>query len=127
MTAVNVLNELLKNLIIQAQPGVNLLELEGSAERQMQIMGAMSANKGYMPSYAKTPFPSNLCLSVNDEIGHAPARDYILKDGDLLKIDCGLFVDNLCADAGLTVPIGTASARDERLIRYTKRALMAGI
>ncbi len=127
MTAIEVLNQLLDSIVHHARPGKNLLALELQAERLMLIMGATSANKGYQPQGVKVPFPSILCLSVNDEIGHAPARDYILKDGDLLTIDCGLFVDNLCADAGLTMPIGTVSSRDLRLLRYTKRALKMGI
>src|SRR5258708_3025382 len=127
MTHIEVLNELLHELIDQAKSGVNLLALEATAQGLLLIMGATSANKGYMPQGAKTPFPSNLCLSVNDQIGHTPARDYILKDGDLLTIDCGLNVDNLAADAGLTIPIGTVSSRDERLLSYTRRALKMGI
>ncbi len=127
MTAVEVLNQVLESLVSHARPGKNLMALELQAQRLMLLMGATSANKGYQPPGVKTPFPSVLCLSVNDEIGHAPARDYVLKDGDFLTIDCGLFVDNMCADAGLTIPIGTVSSRDERLLRYTKRALKMGI
>lgn len=114
-------------MIALAVPGENLLTLENTAGGMLTIMGATSANKGYMPQGTMIPFPSNLCLSVNDQVGHTPARDYVLKDGDLLTIDCGLSVDNLCADAGLTIPIGNISARDERLLRYTRRALKMGI
>lgn len=127
MNAVEVLNELLANLIRRSKPGVNLLSLEITAETLLTLMGAESVNKGYQPSWAQTPFPSVLCLSVNDQIGHAPVRDYTLKDGDLLTIDCGVKVNNECADAGCTIGIGKITARDERLLRYTRHALLEGI
>ncbi len=125
-TAVDTLNALLLDLTDKAQVGTNLMELEQQAQTFLQIMGATSCNKGYAPK-GHPPFPSILCLSVNDEIAHAPARFYQLQDGDLLTIDCGIKVDNQCADVAVTIPIGTLSNRDERLLRYAKLALKLGI
>jgi methionyl aminopeptidase len=127
MTAQEVITEILNNLKSQAKPGVNLLTLEHSCESLISIMGATSINKGYFPSWAKIPFPSVVCLSVNDTVNHGIPFDYILRDGDLLTIDCGINVQNVAADAGFTIPIGTISSRDERLLRYTKKALYMGI
>lgn len=127
MTGADTLSHLLRTLAEQALPGVNLLELESNAAMIIGLMGATSCNKNYQPEWAKSPFPSILCLAVNDEISHAPARDQILNDGDLLTIDCGIKVDNLCFDAALTVGIGEVSARDERLLRYSKKTLEMGI
>lgn len=127
MTLAEVVSEVLRSVAEKAAIGVNLLDLEKRAEVTMTLMNARSANKGYKPSWAASPFPGVLCLGVNDTIAHGVPYDYDLKDGDLLTIDCGVVVDGKCGDAGLTIPIGTVSNADERLLRYTKRALYAGI
>lgn len=127
MKAIEILEALLNNLVISANPGQNLLDLERTAQTSLDLTGAISCNKGYAPS-GHTPFPTILCTSVNEEIAHAPScRDYILQNGDLLTIDCGLNVDNFCADAAITISIGTISSRDERLLRYAKQATNVGI
>lgn len=122
-----VISELLRTVAKKAAVGVNLLELEQTAETIIQVMGAESVNKGYHPSWSKTPFPSVICLGVNDIIGHAPPKDYILKDGDLLSIDCGIKINGMCGDAGLTIPIGNISSSDKHLLKYAKGALYEGI
>ncbi len=127
MNPAEVISEVLQSIAEKAQVGVNLLELEKRAETTIQIRGAVSANKNYQPQWAKTPFPSVVCLGVNDQVGHNIPRDYVLQDGDLLKIDCGITINGQAGDAGLTIPIGKISDRDERLLRYTKRALYRGI
>ena len=122
-----VISEVLISIVEKAQIGVNLLELEKRAETAIAMRGAESANKGYQSSWSKSPFPSVVCLGVNEQVGHNIPRDYVLKDGDLLKIDCGIIINGQAGDAGLTIPIGKISNRDERLLRYTKRALYRGI
>lgn len=127
MSPADCVSEVLRSVVEKAAVGVNLLDLEKRAETTMQLLGAVSADKGYKPEWAPVPFPSSLCLGVNDIISHPIPRDYQLKDGDLLHIDCGVIIDGWCGDAGLTIPIGTVSNQDERLLRYAKRALYEGI
>ncbi len=128
MTPEKLLSKLLIDLrSTWAKPGKNLLDLESYAATLLTILGAKSANRGYHPSWSKTPYPAILCLSVNDTISHGIPHSYTLKDGDLLTIDCGLSVDNSFADAALTIGIGTISNRDERLLRFAKKALEVGI
>lgn len=127
MTPQDVVSAVLKSVAEKAKVGANLLDLERSAETTMTLYGVISANKGYQPNGATVPFPSVLCLGVNDTIAHGIPKDYDLKDGDLLTIDCGVMVDGKCGDAGFTIPIGTISNADERLLRYTRRALYEGI
>lgn len=122
-----VVSEVIRAVIRDAKPGVSLLTLEQLADTTMSIMGATSYNKGYHPKWAPTPFPSTLCLGVNDVIAHAIPTDYILKEGDLLHIDCGVRVGDLAGDAGITIPIGEISTKDKHLLKYAKRALYAGI
>ena len=127
MTLAETVSEVLRSVVEMAKPGVNLLALEKRAETTMQVLGAESVNKGYHPKWATSPFPSVVCLGVNDVIAHAIPTSYDLQDGDLLYIDTGVRINNLCGDAGLTVPIGEISNRDERLLRFAKRALYEGI
>ncbi len=127
MNPAEVISEVLKSIVEKAQIGVNLLELEQRAETAISIRGAESVNKNYKPDWASTPYPSVVCLGVNDQIGHAIPRDYNLQDGDLLSIDCGIVINGKAGDAGLTISIGKVSNRDERLLRYAKRALYRGI
>ena len=127
MIPAEVTSEIIKTIIDKAKVGVNLLELEKTAEIAMTLRNVKSANKGYKPSWTKNPFPSVICLGVNDIIAHSPPYNYFLKDGDLLTIDCGIIVDNMAGDAGITIPIGNISNRDQRLLRYTKMALYEGL
>lgn len=127
MTPYDAVSEVLKAVIDMAKPGVNLLDLEKRAEATMDLLGAKSANLGYQPSWARTPFPSSICLGVNNVIAHGIPHDYELQDGDLLTIDCGLIVDKQAADAGITIGIGNVNNRDERLLRYTRQAIYVGI
>ena len=54
---------------------------------------------GYHPSWAPTPYPGVLCLSVNDAIVHGIPDGRRLREGDILSIDCGAYVDGLHGDA----------------------------
>src|SRR3989304_1424433 len=99
MIPAEVTSEIIKTIIDKAKVGVNLLELEKTAEIAMTLRNVKSANKGYKPSWTKNPFPSVICLGVNDIIAHSPPYNYFLKDGDLLTIDCGIILDNMVGDA----------------------------
>ncbi len=123
----DLVSKLLRELADMAKVGNNLLDLEAYAESFLKEHKATSVNKGYKPEWAQKPYPNVLCLSVNDQITHGIPRDYKLKDGDLLKIDVGIKYKGYCADSALTVGIGNISSRDERLIRYAKRAIYVGI
>ena len=125
--AARIVSELLTYLSDMAQPGVSLLRLELAAEKYLAEVGAESANKGYLPSWSKTPYPNILCLSVNDTISHGIPSEYVLKEGDILTIDTGIVKSGFYGDAALTIPIGKISSRDERLLLYAKRALYVGI
>ncbi len=127
MTPAETVSEVIRSVVEMAKPGVNLLQLEKRAETTMQILGAESTDKGYHPKWATSPFPSVVCLGVNDVIAHAIPTSYELVSGDLLYIDTGIKIDGSCGDAGLTIPIGEVSNKDERLLRYAKRALYEGI
>ena len=123
----DIVSDVLKAIVKKAAVGVNLLDLEKTADTMITLYGAVSANLNYKPAWATSPFPSVLCLGVNDVIAHAIVKDYTLKDGDLLHVDCGIIINGKAGDAGLTIPIGEVSSKDRNLLKYTKRALYEGI
>jgi methionyl aminopeptidase len=101
---------------------VTTLALDEFAERFIREAGGKPAFKGYRG------YPRSLCTSVNDQVIHGiPAKDTILKSGDLLSIDVGAIVDGFYGDAAVTVPVGTVTAEAERLMRVTEEALALGI
>jgi methionyl aminopeptidase len=92
-----------------------------------QELIAENGDKPSFMGYGKPPFPGALCLSVNDGIVHGIPNDYKLKEGDILKIDGGLWHEGLCTDSAITVGIGKISSEDQELIRATQEALDAQI
>jgi methionyl aminopeptidase len=110
-----------------AKAGVRLSDLDTMAADLISDAGAKPSFLGYRPSWAPTPYPGVLCLSVNDAIVHGIPDRRVLVEGDLLSIDCGAYIDGYHGDAALTIGIGSIDAAAERLIATTFRALDAGI
>ena len=117
----------LATLSLQAQPGVNLMELEHRARTMVADRGATSCYWDYSPSFGRGPFRNVICLSVNDAVLHGKPRDYVLGDGDVLSLDFAVSIDGWVADSAVTVIVGEGDAADVDLIDSTRRALDAGI
>lgn len=84
--------------------------------------------EGVRPSFLNFEgFPACSCLSVNSQVVHGIPGEYILKDGDILGIDVGLWHNKTCVDAAITIPIGSISPDAQKLISLTEQALTAGI
>lgn len=110
-----------------AAPGVRLAALDDLAHQVIRDGGGVSAYIGYHPTWAPSPYPRVLCISVNDVIVHAIPDSSKLRKGDLVSVDLALLVDGWCADAAITFAIGSPSAADQRLMDTTEQALAAGI
>ncbi|GGV61362.1 type I methionyl aminopeptidase [Streptomyces massasporeus] len=110
-----------------ADVGVSLLELDEVAHGVLREAGATSPFLGYRPSFAPTPFPAVLCVSVNDAIVHGIPDRYRLRDGDLVSIDFGAELGGWVGDSALSFVVGTPREADLRLIDAAERALAAGI
>ena len=120
--------ETLAILSTEAQPGVNVMELEHHARALISERGAKSCYWDYAPSFGRGPFRNVICLSVNDAVLHGMPRDYVLRDGDVLSLDFAVSIDGWVADSAVTVIVGdTADTADRALIDSTRRALNAGI
>jgi methionyl aminopeptidase len=109
------------------RPGVSLRELDSLGEQVIRDAGAKPSFLGYSPHFASTPFPATLCLSPNQVIVHGIPDRTVLRDGDILSIDCGAIVDGYHGDAAVTVPVGQVDEAARRLLETTERALAAGI
>lgn len=103
--------------------GVSTAELDRIAEDFIR------SHDGARPSFKGLyDFPATLCTSINHEIVHGiPSPDRVLRDGDIISVDCGVWLDGLHADSAVTIPVGTVEAEPARLLRVTQEALEAGI
>ncbi|MFD8497909.1 type I methionyl aminopeptidase [Amycolatopsis sp. NPDC059657] len=107
--------------------GVSLRELDEIAAQVIAENGAKPSFLHYQPRSAPTPFPAVICTSVNDAVVHGIPSDYRLKDGDLVSIDGGAYIDGWHGDAAISFVVGTADPADLELIATTERGLQAGI
>ncbi len=112
--------ELVRGLV---KPGATTLDLEKAAEARIKELGAKPAFKGYHG------FPCVLCTSVNSEVVHGiPSAKRVLKEGEIVSVDFGAFVDGYCGDAAITVPVGEKiDAETARLLKVTEASLHAAI
>jgi methionyl aminopeptidase len=110
-----------------ARPGVRLTELDELAASMIAEAGAKPSFTGYHPHWAPTPYPGVLCLSVDDAVVHGIPDGRVLREGELLSIDCGAYVDGYHGDAAITVGVGDVDEAGRRLAQATDAALAAGI
>ena len=112
--------ETVRGLVV---PGVSTMDLERVADEKIQELGAKPAFKGYYD------YPCVLCTSVNQEIIHGiPSEKRILKEGDIVSIDCGVVLDGYYSDSAITVPVGAAIAPElKKLLEVTETSLKKAI
>lgn len=108
-------------------PGVTTRELDALAEKLIRECGGTPAFLNYTPEGARRAYPGTLCVSVNDEVVHGIAGDRVLHEGDIVSIDLGMEYQGLFTDTAVTVPVGKADERAEKLMRATEGALAVGI
>ena len=105
-----------------AKAGATTLDIDRVAREVIDRRGARSNFLGYHG------FPAVVCTSPNDVIVHGiPTDSVVLKDGDILSIDCGAIIEGWHADAAVTVPIGEIDEESQRLIDVTRESLNAAI
>lgn len=116
-----IVGETLLLLEEKVKPGITTAELDKIAEEFITKHGAKPSFKGLYG------FPSSLCISVNEQVIHGIPSDYSLKEGDIVSIDCGAFINGFHGDAARTFPIGDISSEANRLINITKESFFKGI
>lgn len=122
-----ILAEILQTLKQAAKPGVTPRELDRMAEELMQKFNVTPSFKGYQPSRHDRPFPAVTCINVNEEVVHAIPGDRILKNGDIVSIDCGVKHKSFHTDAAVTVGVGKISLENQKFIDTAYSALEAAI
>jgi methionyl aminopeptidase len=103
------------------RPGITTLYLDKIAEAFIRDNGAVPAFKGY------GGFPNTLCTSVNDEVVHGIPSDYVLKEGDILSVDCGVILNGWYGDSAYTFAVGEIKDEIRRLLDYTRASLEEGV
>lgn len=112
----------------KVRPGISTKELDLYAEELIRELGDEPAFLNYKPYGAKRPFPASLCISVNDEVVHGiPKKSKILREGDIVSLDCGVKHRGYFTDMAITVPVGKINEENKKLLEITKGALMVGI
>ena len=107
----------------QVEPGISTGDLDRIAESFIRDhAGAEPAFKGLYG------FPATLCTSINAEVVHGiPSTARTLREGDLVKVDVGVQLDGMFADAAVTVAVGEVAPEAERLMRVTRESLDIGV
>ena len=116
-----IVSDTLDMLTNYVKPGAKITELDQRAEEFIINCGARPAFKGYMG------FPSTLCVSVDDEVVHGIPNDRVLKDGQIVSIDCGAEKDGYFGDHARTFAVGIVSNDKQKLMDVTHKSLMLGI
>ncbi|SCF16331.1 type I methionyl aminopeptidase [Micromonospora mirobrigensis] len=117
-----VVAEALRRMREAVAPGVSTADLDAIAESTIREAGAVPSFKGYHG------FPASICSSVNEQVVHAiPAADQVLRDGDLISIDCGAILDGWHGDAAITVGVGEVDPALLKMTAVAEDAMWAGI
>ena len=108
------------------KPGVTTKELDRVAEEFIRDNGAVPTFKGFPTPYGG-PFPASICTSVNEQVVHGIPGDVVLKDGDIVSVDCGTYMNGFCGDSAYTFCVGEVAEDVRNLLKVTKEALYIGI
>ncbi|MGI4757028.1 MAG: type I methionyl aminopeptidase [Janthinobacterium lividum] len=100
------------------KPGATTMDLERIADARIKELGAKAAFKGY------NDYPACLCTSVNNEVIHGiPSAAKVLREGDIVSVDCGVILDGYYSDAAETYPVGHLAEETQKLLDVTKASL----
>ena len=116
-----IVGETLNLLETKVKPGITTGELDRIAEEFITKHGAIPSFKGLYG------FPSSLCISVNEQVVHGFPGKRKLKEGDIVSLDCGAFINGFHGDAARTFAVGEVSEEAKKLISVTKESFFKGI
>lgn len=117
-----IVSKTLAQLATIIKPGISTKELDVVAEEFIRDHGGIPNFLNY------NGFPASICTSVNDEIVHGiPSDKVILKDGDIISIDCGVLKNGFNGDSAYTFAVGNIDSKTFDLLKVTKASLYKGI
>ena len=108
-------------IALLVKEGVSTLELDKRAEEYILDHKAMPSFKNY------NGFPFSLCISVNSTVVHGMPSNYVLKDGDVISVDCGVYYQGFHSDCAYTHAVGNVSDDVKKLLTVTEESLYKGI
>ena len=109
------------------EPGVTTQYLDSIAAEVIRKHNGLPSLKGQPGMFRDSiPFPSVLCISVNDQVIHGIPSNRVLREGDIVSIDGGVLLDGYHSDAARTYGVGNISKEAQRLIDVTKESFFAG-
>lgn len=107
------------------KPGITTLSIDKMAETFIRDHGGVPSFKGYGPK--NNAFPFSLCISVNDAVVHGFPGAYELQDGDIISVDCGVYMNSYHGDSAYTFAIGNVDPEVLKLLRVTKESVYKGV
>lgn len=122
------INAIAHKLVEEAvKPGISTIELDRMAEEFILEKGGVPSFKGYPGAPGVPDYPASTCISVNNEVVHGIPGLRVLKDGDIVSIDIGVFYCGFHSDAARTHPVGAVSEEAMKLIEVTRQSFFKGI
>jgi methionyl aminopeptidase len=100
------------------QAGITTGEVDRAAAAAIKASGCTSAFLGYRG------FPGTICISINEEVVHGIGGSRVIQDGDVVKIDVGVYYDGWVGDNALTVPVGNVDQATLKLLAATEESLL---
>lgn len=120
--ASKIVAEVLAALEVMVKPGATTADLDRVAEELMKKKKSIPAFKGYRD------YPAVLCTSINEVVVHGiPSTKHILKEGDIIGVDCGVVVEGYYGDSARTFPVGKIDVESRKLLDVTRESLYSGI
>ncbi|MDH3003701.1 MAG: type I methionyl aminopeptidase [Candidatus Shikimatogenerans sp. JK-2022] len=108
-------------LSIYIKPGINILKLDKLA---YEFINDNKAKPAFLGLYN---YPYTICASINNEVVHSIPKNKIIKNGDIISIDCGVLKNKYYSDNAYTFKVGKINNNINKLLKYTKKSLFLGI
>ena len=104
------------------RPGITTHEIDVLAEKLIRGYGCIPNFLNY------NGYPASVCVSVNEEVVHGiPSKKRVLKEGDIVSLDCGCIYKGYHSDAARTYAVGSISPEVQKLLDVTKQSFFEGI
>jgi methionyl aminopeptidase len=111
----------------EVRDGVTTAKLDALAEESIRSQDAVPSFKGYGGGHGAPAFPGVICASINNEIVHGIPGDHVVRDGDIISIDCGAIYEGWHGDSAITVACGEVDPALTELMRVTEESMWQGI